>query len=71
MINEATDGRVSDRVRLLNFDRFLLVWLHRLYPSLLDANVIVQRGGNPSVGADAVSAPLALEVPPRRRPPTG
>src|ERR1700733_10149293 len=30
------------RVRLWNIDRFLLVWLYRLYPSLLDAIIIVQ-----------------------------
>jgi hypothetical protein len=30
------------RVRLWNIDRLLLVWLHRLYPSLLDAIIIVQ-----------------------------
>ncbi len=30
------------RVRLWNIDRLLLVWLYRLYPSLLDAIVIVQ-----------------------------
>ena len=30
------------RVRLRNIDRLLLVWLYRLYPSLLDAIIIVQ-----------------------------
>ncbi len=30
------------RVRLRNIDRLLLVWLHRLYPSLLDAIIIVK-----------------------------
>jgi transposase InsO family protein len=30
------------RVRLLNIDRLLMVWLYRLYPSLLDAIIIVQ-----------------------------
>jgi hypothetical protein len=30
------------RVRLWNIDRLLLVWLYRLYPSLLDAVIIVQ-----------------------------
>ncbi len=29
------------RVRLWNIDRLLLVWLYRLYPSLLDAIIIV------------------------------
>src|ERR1700693_5516295 len=31
-----------ERVRLWNIDRLLLVWLYRLYPSLLDALIIVQ-----------------------------
>ena len=30
------------RVRLSNIDRLLMVWLYRLYPSLLDAIIIVQ-----------------------------
>ena len=30
------------RVRLLNIDRLLFVWLYRLYPSLLDAIIILQ-----------------------------
>ena len=30
------------RVRLRNIDRLLMVWLYRLYPSQLDAIVIVQ-----------------------------
>ena len=30
------------RVRLWNIDRLLVVWLYRLYPSLLDAIIIVQ-----------------------------
>jgi hypothetical protein len=30
------------RVRLWNIDRLLLVWLYRLYPSLLDAIIIVK-----------------------------
>src|SRR6202140_5321704 len=30
------------RVRLWNIDRLLLLWLYRLYPSLLDAIIIVQ-----------------------------
>ena len=30
------------RVRLWNFDRLLLVWLYRLYPSLLDSIIVVQ-----------------------------
>ena len=34
--------RSPTRVRLWNIDRLLLVWLYRLYPSLLDAIIIVQ-----------------------------
>jgi hypothetical protein len=30
------------RVRMLNIDGLLFVWLYRLYPSLLDAIIIVQ-----------------------------
>src|ERR1700686_3747222 len=30
------------RVRLWNIDRLMLVWLYRLYPSFLDAIIIVQ-----------------------------
>ena len=30
------------RISLQNFDRLLLVWLYRLFPSLLDAIVIVK-----------------------------
>ncbi len=32
--------RSPRRVRLWNIDRFLLVWLYRLYPSLLDASSV-------------------------------
>src|SRR6202451_3161193 len=41
------------RVRLWNIDRLLLVWLYRLYPSLLDAIIIVQ----PETVLRVVSAP--------------
>src|SRR6202165_4934134 len=34
--------KAPTRVRLWNIDRLLLVWLYRLYPSLLDAIIIVQ-----------------------------
>jgi hypothetical protein len=39
------------RVRLWNIDRLLLVWLYRLYPSLLDAII---------TGTDVVSAPTGV-----------
>jgi hypothetical protein len=34
--------RRPKRVPLWNIDRLLMVWLYRLYPSLLDAIIIVQ-----------------------------
>jgi hypothetical protein len=50
------------RVRLWNIDRLLLVWLYRLYPSLLDAIIIVQRRPC-SAGTDVVSAPTGAGSP--------
>ena len=38
----SSTAQVPGRVRLWNIDRLLLVWLYRLYPSLLDAIIIVQ-----------------------------
>jgi hypothetical protein len=35
-------GKSPKRVRLRNIDRLLFVWLDRLYPSLLDAIIIVR-----------------------------
>lgn len=35
-------NRRRPRVRLRNLDRLILVWLYRLFPSLLDAMVIVK-----------------------------
>jgi len=34
--------RLSVRLQLRNIDRLILVWLYRLYPSLLDAIIIVK-----------------------------
>ena len=31
------------RVRLLNIDRLLFVWLYRFYPSLLEAMIVVSQ----------------------------
>jgi len=50
------------RVRLWSIDRLLLVWLYRLYPSLLDAIIIVQ----PETvirGTDAASVPTGAGSP--------
>ena len=58
----------SRRVRLWNIDRLLLVWLYRLYPSLLDAIIIVQPETVIRWHRRGFHAYLALEVPPGRRP---
>ena len=80
VVMEAADGRVSDapttcsgrkcatRVRLWNIDRLLMVWLYRLYPSLLDAIIIVQPGDRDPLAPTWYPRLLALEVSPRRRP---
>ena len=50
------------RVRLWNIDRLLFVWSYRLFPSLLDAIIIVQ----PETvirGTDAASAPTGVGSP--------
>ena len=52
------------RVRLWNIDRLLLVWLYRLYPSLLPA------GDRDPVAPTRFPRLLTLEVLPRRRPST-
>jgi hypothetical protein len=36
------NGKSPARVRLRNIDRLMLVWLYRLFPSVLDAMVIVK-----------------------------
>jgi hypothetical protein len=56
------------RVRLWNIDRLLLVWLYRLYPSLLDAIIIVQPETVIRFAPTRFPRLLAVEVPPRRRP---
>jgi hypothetical protein len=58
------------RVRLRNIDRLLLVWLYRLYPSLLDAIIIVQPETVLRLAPMGFPRIVALEVPPRRRPST-
>jgi IS1 family transposase len=58
----------STRVRLWNIDRLLLVWLYRLYPSLLDAIIIVQPGNRDPLAPTRLPRLLALEVPPGGRP---
>ena len=51
-----------------NIDRLLLVWLYRLYPSLLDAIIIVQPETVIRWHPTRFPRLLALEIPPRRRP---
>jgi hypothetical protein len=61
--------RRPKRVRLLNIDRLLMVWLYRLYPSLLDASSSFSRDSHP-LAPTRIPRLLALEVPPHRRPST-
>jgi len=58
------------RVRLWNIDRLLLIWLYRLYPSILDAIIIVQPETVDPLAPTRFPRLLALEVPPGRRPST-
>jgi hypothetical protein len=44
--------KAPTRVRLWNIDRLQMVWLYRLYPSLLDA--IIVGGENPLWGAPRI-----------------
>jgi len=62
--------KCATRVRLWNIDRLLMVWLYRLYPSLLDAIIIVQPGDRDPLAPTWFPRLLALEVPPCRRPST-
>src|SRR6202035_386775 len=52
------------RVRLWNIDRLLLVWLYRLYSSLLDAIIIVKPRTVIPLAPPRLPRLLALEVPP-------
>src|SRR6266478_7868218 len=52
------------RERLGNIDRLLLVWRYRLYPSLLDAIIIVQPETVVPLASTRLPR-LALEVSPR------
>jgi hypothetical protein len=60
--------RHPKRVPLWNIDRLLMVWLYRLYPSLLDAIIIVQPETVIRWHRRGFTRLLALEVPPPRRP---
>ena len=56
------------RVRLWNIDRLLMVWLYRLYPSLLDADHHRPAGDRDPLAPTRVPRLLALEVSPHRWP---
>jgi hypothetical protein len=58
------------RVRLWNIDRLLLVWLYRLYPSLLDEHHRRPARDRNPLAPTRFPRLLAVEVPPRRRPST-
>jgi hypothetical protein len=57
------------RVRLWNIDRLLLVSLYRLYPSLFGRDHHCPAGDRDPLAPMRFPRLLALEVPPRRRPP--
>jgi hypothetical protein len=61
--------KLPKRLRLRNSDRLLLVWLYRLFPSILSAIRIV-RPETIIRWHRRVSILLALEVSPRRGPAT-
>ena len=52
------------RARLRNLDRLILVWLYRLFPSILDA----YHSGEAPLAAPRLSSLLALEVSAGRWP---
>src|SRR5260221_14148225 len=51
------------RLRLRGSDRALLVWMIRLWPSLLDAVQVVSTGDDSEVAPRGLQGVLALEVP--------
>src|SRR6266700_3212312 len=61
--------RAPPRLRLRGSDRALLVWLTRLWPSLLGAAKVVQPETIPSVASLRVQSLLALEIPKAGRAP--
>src|ERR1700719_1629918 len=61
--------RFPTRVRLWNIDRLLLIWLYRLYPSLL-CDHHRPAGDRDPLAPTRFPRLLALEVPPGRRPST-
>ena len=56
--------RASPRLRLLGSDRALLLWMTRLWPSLLDAVRVVQPETRPALAPRWFQNALALEIVP-------
>jgi hypothetical protein len=54
--------RAPPRLRLRGSDRALLVWMTRLWPSLLSAAQVVQTGDHPSLASCGLHGVLALEI---------
>ena len=61
-------NRRHPRVRLRNIDRLILVWLYRLFPSLLESLVIVKPETVAALASTRLSRLLALEVVAALRP---
>ena len=55
--------RRPPRLRLRGSDRALLVWMTRLWPSLLGLARVVEAGHDPAVASGGVQDLLALEIP--------
>jgi hypothetical protein len=55
-------SRRHPRVRLRNIDRLILVWLYRLFPSLLDANGHRKARDRTPLASTRLSRLLAMEV---------
>jgi len=56
------------RARLRNLDRLILVWLYRLFPSILDAITVVKPETVLRLASPRLSSLLALEVSAGRWP---
>ena len=54
--------RAPPRLRLLGSDRALLIWMTRLWPSLLGAVQVVQAGDHPALASRWFQNVLALEI---------
>lgn len=61
--------RAPRRRRLYSSDRALLVWMTRLWPSLIGAAQVGSAGDDPSVASRGLESFLALEIPKAGRAP--